>query len=534
VTTSIRPIHWGAPGRWAHPASPRAVEEPRSAIGRLAIGLALVSAMLTVLARATHLSQSWEVHVDEISYLRLSQSVAEHLSVQLYGQPFYLHPPAYFFVEGAFLKLWQPGGDLIAQIYAARSVNVALAGFTAALLVVLGWRIGGWRAAVGAGFLFALDPFVVRMNSRTFLETSAVFWVVAGFAVLILPTDGPRLRPRALQIVGSGVLFGLALLTKDMTAFVTLLPLGVCWVLGWCLTRRSALLVGSVAVLTYLPYPVLVWLSGDGPAFAAGKLGGLARLTGVVKITGFRSGGPSFLQAVIANLDQFGTTYALIALGGIALLILLRSPSPDRRLVGIWTACAYVLVVYCAGFGTLEEQFFYYLVVPIMLALSAAAAQLWSSHRLGTAIRVAELTLAGLFVVWTGFLWTRAHFTPDNGYERVRAYLLANVAQRVPIGATTEPAEFLLDEYTTGLWSSIDALRAHRAEYVLISTRQVATGYAIGSPEMFAWLRDSGQVVFSFQGPTNGTLQLVRLPAGWWSAPSNGDATSAGADTTGR
>ena len=84
-----------------------------------------------------------------------------------------------------------------------------------------------------------------------------------------------------------GALFGLGLLTKDMTVFVTLLPLGVCWLFDWCLPRRSAVLVAGAAVLLYLPYPVLVLLSGDGAALAAGKLSGLARLIGMVKSPAF-------------------------------------------------------------------------------------------------------------------------------------------------------------------------------------------------------------------------------------------------------
>ena len=227
------------------------------------------------------------------------------------------------------------------------------------------------------------------------------------------------------------------------------------------------------------------------------------------------------MDAVLANLTQFGTTYALIALGSIAVLVLVRSQRPQQRLVGVWAMSAYVLVAYCTVFGTLEEQFFYYLVVPAELAIASTAAILWLSPRLRPAIRFAECTLAALFVAWTTVVWSRVHFTPDNGYERVRAYLSANVAPGVPVGATTEPAEFLLDEYTTGLWSSLETLRAHRAQYVLLSRQYIALGYAIASPDMLAWVRANGRVVFSFEGPTNGTLELVQLPDEWWSSLTN-------------
>jgi hypothetical protein len=291
-------------------------------------------------------------------------------------------------------------------------------------------------------------------------------------------------------------------------------------VLDQCLPRRSAMLVAGAAILTYLPYPLTVLLTGDGGAFATAKLSGLFRLIGLVKITGFRAAGPSFIQAVVANLDEFATTYALIGLGVIAVLVLSRSPRPDHRLIGIWTVCSYILVAYSTLFGTLEEQFFYFLVVPVILAIASAAALSWSTGRARFAIRVPEIVLAVLFVAWSSVVWGRFHFTPDNGYEHVRAYLLANVVPGAAIGSTTETSEFVLDEYATGLWSSMDALRAHRAQYVLLSTKQIATGYAIGTPDMLAWVQAHGHVVYAFQGPTNGDLEIVELPDRWWADPS--------------
>jgi hypothetical protein len=89
---------------------------PRNkASSRFWIAVILVGA-ITFILRAVNLGRSFEVFIDEFTYLVISQSVVRNLQVVLYGHPFYLHPPAYFFIEAAFLKVFQPGGDTIHTI----------------------------------------------------------------------------------------------------------------------------------------------------------------------------------------------------------------------------------------------------------------------------------------------------------------------------------------------------------------------------------------------------------------------------------
>lgn len=483
------------------------------------VALTLLIAIVTMGLRAVALSRSYEIHVDEITYLRLAQGVADHLQLRLYGQPFYLHPPAFFFLEGAYLRLLPQPADLIQQIYAVRPINVALAGICAALLFGLGRRLGGLSAGLTAAAIFALDPFVIRMNSRNFIETSAVLWVVAGYALLLQPlrNEAGVSRLSTRRTVAVGVLFGLGLLSKDMVTFITVLPLLAACVLHCSIPRRTAAGIAAVMYLTYLPYPLIAIAVGDGPAFLAAKTSGLERLSGLVKITGFRPGGPSFVQAIVADLQQLGTTYAIIALGALAVVVLLVAGGAARRMLALWAASAYVLLAYSVAFGTLEEQFFYFLVVPAILAIAVAsswllrAVQPWRRP-----LRVGAAALFILYVGWAGDIWVTVHTTPDNGYEAVRSYLLANVPQRTAIGATADVSQFLLDEYTTGLWTTQDELRAHQAQYVLMSSRLVDTGYAIGTPDMFNWVEQHGTLVFAFNGPTDGTLGLYRLPDRWW------------------
>ncbi len=474
----------------------------------------LLAALLVFTLRAVNVGPSWDIHVDEITYLNIAQSLASRGLVWLYGAPFYLHPPAFFYLEAAWLKLLHPPADPITQIYALRTLNAVIAGLSAGLLLLLGRRIGGWGAGVTAALIFALDPFVARINGQTLLETATLFWVLLGWTVLFLTAGLERgARLGGWRVLGAGLVFGVALLTKDLAAFVTLLPLAVSFAARWALARADAARVAALALLCYATYPLSALLRGEWTQFIEQKFSGLQRFAGIVKTTGFkRAGGPSLLEAVLANLSTYGSAYLLAVTGLIALLLLLRLGAPLRRLLAAWVGSAYLLVAFAVLIGTLEEQFFYFLSVAATLATAVALA--WVLRP--TARRTASLPIAALagvaFIAWTGAVWVQVHLTPSNGYERLRAYLRDHVALGSLISTTTEESQFLTGGYTTGIWTSSSSLQRSGAQYVILSTQQVQRGYGSASPEFLAWLQQHATLAFSTPSRSYGALNLYRVP----------------------
>ncbi len=468
---------------------------------------------LTFLLRAFHVGPTWDIHVDELTYLNISRYVEQRLHVRLYGEPFYLHPPAYFFLEAAWLKLFHPAGDLIQQVYAARYLNVLLGTLTSGLLFLLGRRIAGWQAGLIAALLFALDPFMVRSNSQTLLETSAMFWTLLGWTVLFGAAGRGVFRRR--DVLLTGVAFGLALLTKEMLVFLTLLPLGLLFLVNWSVPRKVAAAIASVSLLSYLPYPLIVFLVGDWRLFMEAKFSGVSRFLGATKVTGFkRAGGPSLADAVIANLQTFATTYLLVLTGLVALVILLRRGDRLMRMLAALLGSAYLMLGFSVVIGTLEEQFFYYLVVPSMLATGVA---LWllmeQPSRLRRGYVFTGRVAGGLFMLWTLFVWNHFHGSPSNGYEQLRNYLGRNVPAGSRISTLTEESMFLLGGYSTAVWNDVTALRGGQAQYAVLSTQQVAKGYGYATPEFKAWLDQNARLVAAFPSRSYGQLNLYKLPA---------------------
>lgn len=532
---------------------------------RIVLLLALLFAALTFVLRALHLDHSYDVFLDEMYYLVVSDNVADSHRLAVDGVPIYLHPPAYFFIEAGFLKLFHPTGDIVHRVYAVRYLNVGFASISVAALFLIARRAAGLLAGIIAALLFALDPFVNRWNSQAMLETSAVCWVVLGFAIIMPAATTNRRRMLLWRAVAGGSAFGLALLTKEMTFFLTLAPLVALLLFNWSFARRDIGLIGAVAAAWYAAYMLVVVAVGDWVYFADQKLSGVKRFLGILKPTGFQRGGgsllrslldslpffghhsttatdkPSFVQAVSSNLSQLGTTYALLALGFVAMCMLFFLGGAARRVIAVWAACSYTMIAYSIIIGTLEEQFFYFIIVPAILTTAIAAAVIVRRARAGApliaimlrnnriqatlarALRCRDIWRAGvvaprvlivvgiLFMVWSIAIWGRIHSTRDNGYERALTYFTSNVPLDRHVAATTETAQFMLRQYAAGSWGTVPELRTHGVNYVIVNTQEVYTGYGTARPDFYLWLQQNGEVVYEFAGRRDIVI-VYRLP----------------------
>ncbi len=478
--------------------------------------VATLVAVVTFGLRAVFLGRSFDIFFDEVVYFRISQNVERALHVTYVGGvPFYLHPPLFFLLEGAYLKLLQPAGNIIHQIYAVRYLNIAIAGLSAAILFLLARRIGGWRASLVAAALFALEPFVILVNSRNLLETWAMFWVLLGYYNMTHLTHTP---PSRRHIMGAGVSFGAALMTKEPMAFLTLLPLGILFILNWSIPRRATVLIGAIASVIYAFYPLAVAMTGTWGEFEKQKFSGLYRVSGVIHETPIRAHGITFTEMIARQTGQFASTYALLGCGAIAVCFLLLNGSAMSRLVAVVTGSAYLFQAYSIKFGSNEEQYYYYPLVLAILATAIAGVLVFQTRRLNgvalTYARVIAMLSLLTFAGWTSYQWAVRHFTPDNGYERLFSYLEQHVIGHGRIAATNLTTAALLNYYNVsfGPWGTPQEVRDNHAQYAIISTLLIAQGYDMGTPQLQDWLAHHARLAFVFAGPTNGRLELYRIP----------------------
>ncbi|MFG2899013.1 ArnT family glycosyltransferase [Streptomyces zaomyceticus] len=478
------------------------------------------AALLTVALRLFQSSRAGDLFIDEPIYRRLGDSAAAGGFPRTDEGLFFLHPPGYFYVEAGWTKVVGAHSDVIAGVYSSRVLNALLAGVTAALLVFLVARVRSRGAGAVAGLVFALDEYCIRQNNRVLLETGTMVWVLAGYLVLVGLTRpgpaGPRSRPRARALL-AGMFFGLAILTKDHAFLITVLPLLAALLLGWGPPRRLVALTAATTLAAYCVYVALIALNGHFGAFWEAKTAGVRRLLGVVQETGFNSEGtPSLTGRLVAELPGYTSTYLLLALTPVALFLLLRRREPVYRLLALFQASAIVTLGYAVGLGTLEEQALYLLFVPNLVALAVTVPV---PSRTRPVLRVLGCGLLVALLAAPAASYARDRATPDNGYERLRAYLLTHV----PAGSgivTVDGARarggtdwVLRDTYRLGPWVTPEEQAANGARYLIVPWRVVEQGYGRSSLAEVRRLTDGLRPEFAFDGPMYGTLALYRLPS---------------------
>src|SRR5205823_14861123 len=309
---------------------------------------------------------------DEVIYADLGHSVTHGGFPRLQG-PFFLHGPAFFYLEAGWVHLVGWPADVIVRIDQMRVLNALLAGATATVLVLLAARAASLRAGLVSGLLFALDPFCIRQNDRVLLETAMLLWVLLGYLVLAplaqarrdrdrpaqdepaqdRPAQGKEPRHARARAAGAGLLFGAAWLTKDEGALLTVLPLLAAAVLGWGPRRSLSLLATGVATATYASYVGAVALGGEWSTWWSAKTAGVRRMLGVTQITGFNSkGAPSLVGRLSAEARFFGTSYLVLVVAVPAVVVLLRRGQLPRLLALFYLAGAAALG-YAVTVGTL-------------------------------------------------------------------------------------------------------------------------------------------------------------------------------------
>jgi hypothetical protein len=307
--------------------------------------------------------------------------------------------------------------------------------------------------------------------------------------------------------------------TDDFGFFVTLLPVAVCWVCGWGLPRRQLATIAVVTLAVYGVYLGATWHAGQLGLLLDQQSVGFLRLIGRLQLTGFnRPGAPSFLATAVADLPGLGPSYALMGVGVLAIGGLLAWPSPQAwardRVLGMWCAGGSALVVFAVLFhGTLEEQMFYYLLLPSVVATAAMAprAARYLARRSGP--KLAWVPVAVILVLMTagGAAWYHVHSSPDNGYQRTTQWLAVHVAKGTTVSVTDELNQFLIRNYNTGRWVTGPELIQHHVRYVVISSKEVGQGYAFATTRFAEWLADHGHLVYQFVEQSYGRIAVYSL-----------------------
>ena len=346
--------------------APRSLGRERllSSIARVPL-VPLVSALgalLIAFRLATYRHQlAPDIFVDELIYAEVGRNLLAGHGLTVQGLPFFWQPPLFFLLEIPAMRL---AGTLHAPslqgVLLLRPLTAFYAALTVAILLLFAWRLRNGWAGWTVALLFSVDPFVLRVTRRLYLEPLAGLLVVSFLWLCYESLGRWTWRRRA----GAGVLFGLAVLSKELLIFV----FGVLLLLWMRRQVRLAepIVVGAIGLGIYLLYPMWALAAGQGQPYSQLKLYQFARLVGVYRISGWNRPGVSFVNALLVNLGEFWTSYLAIGLAAAAIPILWFRRDRASIFLSTWGVATFVFFAGLAKFGTLNDQFFYYLMLPVI------------------------------------------------------------------------------------------------------------------------------------------------------------------------
>jgi hypothetical protein len=510
--TTPRPAHRSAlPSRAAAPAesgtSLISLAE-RGWTGYLTVGrawpLTLVIGLIAFAMRAIGLARANDLFVDELIYARIGNSVAQGQTPTFQDAHFYLHPIGSFLLDAGFIHLFGLGDlPVIDLVYGLRWLTAILGAITVMLGFRLLRKVVPLSIALGGAAVMAFDPFILRNDSRVMLETPATMWTLGAWLLLLGVLTNPATESvRRWREIGTGVVFGCALATKDMTIIQILVPLVLA--IFWRKTLAPAQ-VGRIALGSLVPYALIVavvTVNGEFGVWADQKVGGFRRLIGLDQVTGFHSSNVSLVDRLIAELSRFGTSYVLLGLCLFAGLGTVFAKSTGRRLMGLIGVSTGLFGVYSLTAGALEEQFGYYTVVVSVVVSATSIAELRDRR---PALRRPLAVAGAVFVAATLVLGVTARSTVDDTYPQARVWMEANLPAGARVAMTGPVGELaFLPHDGWGNWPSLQDVARNDAGYVLTSSRTLEQGYGDAAPQMLEWLQRNAQPLFDAYGPTSG------------------------------
>jgi hypothetical protein len=500
------------------------------------VGLAVFCVCVAGVALLYNIFTSPDVLYDEAAYTFAAKQVALGWHLTLGDQPLFVHPPLMFLLQGAWLRLTgHASGALGPAIRTARLLSASVGVADVLLISALAYRLANGasprRRRVVTGVIAvvaALDPLLTRYDRQDVIEPFAL-------CVSLLTLHAAwQLRDRGALVYVSvtGLLGGLALLTNEITICLIAVPL-LFAVLerNGALARRSAVALGIAVGFLGL---FLVWaaeLSLAG-SFVSIQTATLRRLVGLVQITGLNVPGVSLVGALLHSAEEYSSTYIVLAAGLAALAwCWSRTNTACGNFLTAWLTASYAFGGYIVAVGTLNEQFFVYLlpasIVGTVLFADALLAgwvrrrqRCWPGRRdhPARASRLPLVTGAAGFAGLAGLsasIWFTNYSGASDGVVLIDQFIAAKLPACAAVNASGDPDKYsyLLGGRGFEYFSVGPAALADGVHYFILSPSDATEHSGNMSPALASWITGHGRRLADFPSQVYKTVQLWYVPA---------------------
>ncbi len=497
--------------------------------------LAAFCACVASAALLYNIFTSPDVLYDEAAYTYAAQQVAHGWHLTLDNQPLFVHPPLMFLMQAAWLRLTgHASGPLASAIRAARLLAASIGVADVLLIAGLAYRLTGSanprqrRVVTGViAVLAALDPVLIRYDRQDVIEPFALC-----ISLLTLHAAW-QLRDRAAAYVSvTGALGGLALLTNEITIGLVAVPL-----LFALLERNRPLIGRSAAALGIALAFLLVFLLwaaelGQTGSFVDVQTATLRRMIGLVQITGYNVPGVSLTSALGRSVGQYSSSYIVLAVGFAAFVWCWgRRNTANGNFLLAWLTASNGVGAYIVAVGTLNEQFFVYLLpASIVGSVLFADALLvnWRrriartrAHRGDPRTGPPRLPLAVFAVGCTGLVglsaagWVINYSGAGDGVVLVDQFIATTLPACAVVNSSgdADKYSYLLPGHPFTYFSVGPAALADGVHYFLLSPVDAIEREGDMSPALASWISGHGQRLATFPSQVYKTVQLWYVPS---------------------
>jgi len=438
-----------------------------------------------------NIATSPDTQYDEVVYTKAAQQVAQNWSLTWTNQPMFVHPPLSFLAQAGWLRLLGLADAPLEQAIVAARVLTAIAmvfafllvGLLAANLASQAGRRRGLLIVAAVVAIAATDPVLLRYGRLAMIEPLVLIVALLTLCLAIWL----RHRDAMIYIPVVGLATGLTLLTKEVSTFLVFTPV-VYQLLGRNWRRAGVALAAFVWCLgLWLLFPLWSYILGLTDSFATQKFSMFERLTGLVQITGWNRPGVSFLSAIGENAAQYATSYLVMLVGAAAMVwLILRSTSGPARWLLAWLLTSYGFAAYSVLLGTINEQFFVYLM-PASIAGTVLLVDAFVSARV-TAARsrtnrsrwglVASCVMLGLVLATAATSWFRFYLPENDGIFRTAAYIRTELPACAAFTTTAESERYtnLLPGRVVRGFATVGGATSHGVHLFVISDKDVIGG----------------------------------------------------------
>jgi hypothetical protein len=203
------------------------------------------------------------INDDEGTYVAQAWAVQHWHSLAHYTY-WYDHPPGGWITIAGYTWMTRAFERLPTAVSAGREFMICVKLVSAAMIYLLGRRLGYHRlAAAGAVLLFGLSPLAIPYQRMVFLDNLAVMWILAALAFAASP------KRSLAASAGSAACFAIAVLSKETIAVLFPAVFLLLWQHTSSKTRRYrvALFLTTFGALVFV-YPLYAILKNellDGP-----------------------------------------------------------------------------------------------------------------------------------------------------------------------------------------------------------------------------------------------------------------------------